>query len=87
MLTGPNLARADAALRQLCTPSAAAFGVRLLDRAVDNVVTFGDFVATARDLIRADPDQSATWLAALVALDMQRSQAGDPREHRDPSRN
>jgi hypothetical protein len=62
--------RADEALRDLCAVPASAFGERLLARASGPVITFREFVAVARELVRAEPDAMATWLAALVALDV-----------------
>jgi hypothetical protein len=34
------------------------------------VLTFRAFVQTARELVREEPDRCATYLAALVALEM-----------------
>jgi len=63
-----NLARAS--LRRLSTPLALAFGTRLLSRGTDGVITFREFLAVARELVTLLPDQSAVYLATLVALDM-----------------
>jgi hypothetical protein len=63
---------ADATLRRLCRKQAATFGTRLLGRANGDAVSFQEFVAVARELISALPDQAAVYLAALVALDMNR---------------
>ena len=62
--------RARASLRRLTTPHALDFSARLLDRSDGGVLTFREFVRTARELVREQPDRSATYLAALVALDM-----------------
>ena len=62
---------ARSSLRRLCVPHAVTFGASLLHRARDGCVPFRDFVAVARELIAASPDQAAVYLAALVALDMQ----------------
>ena len=75
-------------LRRLTTPHALDFSSRLLDRTVNGVVTFREFVQTAREYVREDPERSATYLAALIALDMSaadddESQPGPP----EPSRN
>lgn len=66
--TSQHLARAS--LRRLTTPHAIAFGTRLLSRGHHATITFRDFLAVARDLVAQSPDQSAIYLAALVALDM-----------------
>ena len=58
------------ALRRLTAPHALAFGSRLLDRGQDGSITFGEFLSVARELIALLPEQSAVYLAALVALDM-----------------
>jgi hypothetical protein len=62
-----------AALRRLCAEPAAEFGARLLARSAGSAVPFRAFVQVARDMVHGDPDDAATWLAALVALDMCRA--------------
>lgn len=57
-------------LRRLATPHALAFGDRLLCRGKGGVITFREFVAVAREWVTQLPDQTAVYLAALVALDM-----------------
>jgi hypothetical protein len=42
----------------------------LLRRSTSGVITFREFVAVAHDCWRDRPEQTATYLAALVALDM-----------------
>jgi hypothetical protein len=69
-----------AALRHLCAEPAAEFGARLLARAEGSAVPFRTFVQVARDMVRGQPHGTATWLAALVALEMCRA-AGS---HEDP---
>jgi hypothetical protein len=59
-------------LRRLTTPHALRFGSRLLQRGTGGVITFREFVAVARELVALRPEQSAVYLAALVAIDMQR---------------
>ncbi len=66
--TASNVARAS--LRRLTTPHALAFGTRLLSRGTDGVITFREFLAVAQELVTLLPEQSAIYLAALVALDM-----------------
>jgi hypothetical protein len=66
--TTSHLARAT--LRRLTTPHALAFGTRLLSRGTDGTITFREFLAVARELVTLLPEQSAVYLAALVALDM-----------------
>lgn len=57
-------------LRLLSCPHALEFGSRLLSRDHDGVLTFREFLDVARDLVREQPDESAFYLATLVALDM-----------------
>ena len=57
-------------LRRLATPHALAFGTRLLDHGEGGVIRFREFLAVARDFVRERPEQTAVYLAALVALDM-----------------
>ncbi|MCA8948599.1 MAG: hypothetical protein KDE27_03810 [Planctomycetes bacterium] len=62
-------------LRRLSAPHAIAFGSRLLERgqsdsAGPNTITFREFLNVARELVTLMPEQSAIYLAALVALDM-----------------
>lgn len=76
-------------LRRLTTPHALHFGSRLLRRGSKDVITFREFVAVARELVTQNPEQSAVYLAALVALDMG-SDMGSEDEARlpaEPSRN
>jgi hypothetical protein len=68
---------ADASLRRICSKQAATFGTRLLGRANGNAINFQEFVAVARELIGSLPDQAAVYLAALVALDMNRPDEPD----------
>lgn len=70
-------------LRRLATPHALAFGSRLLHRGSGGVLTFREFLAVARELVTQLPEQTAIYLAVLVALDMgsdddQRSQPPAP---------
>ena len=62
------------ALRRLSTPHAIAFGSRLLERgkraARPGQITFREFLGVARELVTQKPEQTAVYLAALVALDM-----------------
>lgn len=75
----------DTMLHRLCAPPARLFGERLLARAEDGSVTFQQFLEVARELVRTLPDQTAVWLAALVALDMRRDESEACRHH--PSSN
>lgn len=61
-----------AALRRLSAPHALAFGSRLLDRdrCAEGTIAFREFLDVARELVTKVPEQSAVYLAALVALDM-----------------
>lgn len=60
----------ESALQSLCAEPAASFGARLLARADGPAIPFRTFVLVARDMVQCDPDDTATWLAALVALQM-----------------
>jgi hypothetical protein len=73
----------DLALQRLCAPHARMFGERLLAVSQNGTVTFQQFLEVARELVATLPDQTATWLAALVALEMRREQE----QPRPPSRN
>lgn len=57
-------------LRRLTTPHALHFGSRLLRNGSTDTITFREFVAVARELVTQSPEQSAIYLAALVAMDM-----------------
>jgi hypothetical protein len=87
MKTPPSQRRARASLRRLTTPHALDFSARLLDRSEDGVLTFREFVRTARELVREQPDRSATYLAALVALDMGAGDEDGAPPRPAPSRN
>ncbi len=69
----------ESALRSICAEPAAAFGARLLARADGPAIPFRTFVQVARDMVHGDPDDAATWLAAMVALQM----CADQRRHAD----
>ena len=58
------------ALRRLSAPHALTFGHRLLSRGSGRAITFLEFIDVARELVAQRPEQSAVYLAALVALDM-----------------
>ena len=57
-------------LRRLTTPHALHFGSRLLRLGSNDVITFREFVAVARELVAELPEQTSVYLAALVAMDM-----------------
>jgi len=65
----PSLS-ASASLRRLLTPHALDFGARLLRAGSGGTIRFREFLAVARDFVRERPEQSAVYLATLVALDM-----------------
>ncbi|MEO6597159.1 MAG: hypothetical protein ABIP94_20640 [Planctomycetota bacterium] len=65
-------------LRRLTTPHALNFGSRLLHRGSGGVITFREFVAVAREYMDQLPEQSAVYLAALVALDMGSEEEREP---------
>ena len=64
-------ATARESLRRLTMPHALHFGSRLLRRRSDGVPPFRELVDLARHLTAQQPEQTAVYLAALVALDMQ----------------
>jgi hypothetical protein len=70
-----TMTRTFSPLRQLCSMHSVAFGNLLLERAKAGSIPFHMFVEVAEDLIASAPQQTAVYLAALVALDM-RSQTG-----------
>lgn len=71
MPTPTSPVRARDSLRRLAMPHALHFGSRLLHRGTGGVITFREFVDVARELVSQRPEQTAVYLAALVALDMQ----------------
>ena len=79
--------RARASLRRLTAPHAIDFSARLLQRNTDGILTFRAFVHTARELVREQPDRCATYLAALIALEMGAPDEETPRDRPPPSHN
>ncbi|MCA8964352.1 MAG: hypothetical protein H6838_14310 [Planctomycetes bacterium] len=78
-------------LRRLSAPHALCFGNTLLERGNNGSISFGEFVDVARHWVAELPDQSALYLAALVALDMSDNLTDDdpfgPSGPPQPSRN
>jgi hypothetical protein len=70
MKNSVSQSRSRDSLRRLTTPHSLNFGSRLLRRGTGGVITFREFVAVAREFVAQMPDQTAVYLAALVALDM-----------------
>ena len=87
MTTSASSPHARASLRRLTTPHALDFSARLLERSHDGVLTFREFVRTARDFVREQPERSATYLAALVALDIGAADDEPAPLRSEPSRN
>ena len=58
------------ALRQLTSTHALDFCSRLLSQSNNGVFTFREFVKTTHDMIRDTPAETATFLAALAAPDI-----------------
>lgn len=91
MSPSPSSPVARASLRRLATPHALDFGSRLLQHHTNGVLTFREFVTVARELVAEQPEQTAIYLAALVALDMGTDPDDDSGEDRTraalPSRN
>ena len=73
--------RARQSLRRLSSPHALDFSARLLHRGSGGSLTFREFVDVAKEVVREQPDATAVFLAALVALDM-----GAPDEEDTPRR-
>ena len=80
-------AAARNSLRRLATPHAIDFGARLLHKGTAGVISFREFIAVAREYVSERPDQSAVYLAALVALDMGSPEEDQPRVLGAPSTN
>lgn len=72
--TPPDEARAS--LRRLATPHAIDFGARLLRKGSGGIISFREFLAVARSFVAEQPDESAVYLATLVALDIGREDEG-----------
>lgn len=87
MTTSASSPHARASLRRLSAPHALDFGARLLQRSAGGTLTFREFVTTARELVREQPERCATYLAALVALDMGAPDDEPPMRAAEPSRN
>lgn len=82
----PSPAARDS-LRRLATPHAIDFGTRLLHRGTGGTIPFREFLAVARDYVSQRPDQSAVYLAALVALDMANAEDDTPHGPAQPCSN
>jgi hypothetical protein len=76
MSTSARSRAARDSLRRLLTPHALDFGARLLRSGNGGTIRFREFVAVARELVRERPEQSALYLATLVALDMHGEEDG-----------
>lgn len=75
-------------LDRLIAPIAIEFGARLLGNSEAGVVTFGQFVDVARDLIATEPEAAGIYLAALVAIDVHEvNREFEPTPPRPPSSN
>ena len=57
-------------LRHLTSSQALDFCGRLLSRSKNGMLTFREFYDTALEVVHEQPDDTALFLAALVALDM-----------------
>ena len=87
MTTSASSPPARATLRRLTAPHAIDFSARLLQRSERGVLTFRAFVHTARELVREQPERCATYLAALVALEMGATDEEPRSSARPPSPN
>jgi hypothetical protein len=63
-------AEARQSLRRLVSRQAIDFGSRLLDRGRNGLIPFQEFVAVAAEVVHDRPEETAIYLAALVALDI-----------------
>lgn len=70
MQTSAHTPHARQTLRHLTSSQALDFCSRLLRRSKDGMLTFREFYDTALEVVRKRPDDTAMFLAALVALDM-----------------
>ncbi|MFM1871959.1 MAG: hypothetical protein RL398_1381 [Planctomycetota bacterium] len=57
-------------LRLLTAPHALHFGNELLSRSQGGTIAFGTFVDIAREWVEHLPEETAFYLASLIALDM-----------------
>jgi hypothetical protein len=87
MTTSASSPHARASLRRLSAPHALDFGARLLQQSAGGVLTFREFVTIAREMVREQPERTATYLAALVALDMGSTDDDPPLRSPEPSPN
>ncbi|MFN3242260.1 MAG: hypothetical protein ACE37K_12185 [Planctomycetota bacterium] len=87
MTTSASSPHARASLRRLSAPHALDFGARLLQQSAGGVLTFREFVTIAREMVREQPERTATYLAALVALDMGSNDDDPPLRSPEPSPN
>lgn len=78
-------AQTIAILRSLCQKPALEFGRIVLTRTRGELISFRDFVSTAREMSQQHPELTAQWLAALIALEITRNDQDERRA--DPSRN
>lgn len=84
MLPPTPATEARESLRRLALPHALDFGARLLSRGEGGIIGFREFVAVARAFVAERPDDSAVYLATLVALDIGRPDDESAIGHRPP---
>lgn len=87
MLPPTPATEARESLRRLALPHALDFGARLLSRGEGGIIGFREFVAVARAFVAERPEDSAVYLATLVALDMNRVEDELAQPDRTPSAN
>ena len=87
MTTSASSPQARATLRRLTASHAIDFSARLLQRSERGVLTLRAFVHTAREFVREQPERCATYLAALVALEMGATDEEPRSSARPPSPN
>ncbi len=80
-------AETESTLKNLCARPAARFGAALLAQSNGPTISFRQFVHTARQLVQEDQQGAATWLAALIALEMHQERRHQPRNSDRPSCN
>ncbi|MBM3973865.1 MAG: hypothetical protein FJ301_07170 [Planctomycetes bacterium] len=87
MLPPTPAAQARKSLRRIALPHALDFGARLLSRGEAGIIGFREFVAVARAFVAERPEDSAVYLATLVALDINRVEGELAQPDRSPSTN
>jgi len=64
----------DPDLQRIIAGYGLVFGHRLLEQAGDEILRFRQFLDVAIELVEERPEDAAMYLAAMVAVDIQRTQ-------------